>query len=271
MGLGSYQLFSACLLGRAPLIVPSMRHITLPALKVALADLFDKRIDALLSSNAGKTYEPILRDKKARIDALPEALTGGRPLAEALSETDDLHDAFGAAIWSLTEAYFYWPDIPADVRSAIERIREAFIPDVDLLRAPYIEEVDAAVKHKADLVTFESDLKSIPIAGGLSLYDWCAGFVAKGEALGELLSQRADMTSTSRVEAGKLRAAAIGALGRLRAALADEMSVNDKLPADLDAKIFGYFDELDKMGANAAAARRKPAAQVPDAPELPTT
>jgi len=263
--------FSPCLSVLPMFIVSPMRHITLPALKVALADLFDKRLDALLSSNAGKTYEPILRDKKARIDALPEALTGGRPLAEALSETDDLHDAFGAAIWSLTEAYFYWPDMPADVREAIERIRAAFIPDVDLLRAPYIEEVDAAAKHKADLVTFESDLKSIPIAGGLSLYDWCSGFVAKGEQLGALLSQRADMTGAGRVEAGKLRAAAIGALGRLRAALEDEMSVNDKLPADLDAKIFGYFDDLDRMGADAAAARRKPAAPAPAEPESPTT
>lgn len=236
-----------------------MRHITLPALKVALADLFDKRLEPLLMSNAGKTYEPILRDKKARIDTLPEALTGGRPLAEALSETDDTHDAFGSAIWLLTEAYLRWPEIPVDVRGAIQRVRAAFIPDVDLLRAPYAEEVDAAVKHKADLATFEADLKSIPIAGGRSLYDWCAGFVAQGETLGKLLSQRADITASGRVESGKLRAAAIGALGRFRAALADEMSVNPNLPADLDAKLFGYFDELDKMAANAAAARRKPA------------
>lgn len=239
-----------------------MRHISLPALKVALADLFDNRSGALLSSNAGKMYEPVLRDKKTRIDVMPQAVIGGKPFAEALGDTDYGHDAFGSAIWYLTEAYLRWPNVPANVRASIERVRAAFIPDVDMLRAPYAEEVEAAAKHKGDLVTLESDLKSIPIAGGLSLYDWCAGFVEQGEAIGTLLSQRADVTGAGRIEAGKLRAAAIGALGRLRAALADEMSVDPNLPADLDAKVFGYFDELEKMGANAAAGRKKPSAPV---------
>jgi hypothetical protein len=246
-----------------------MRHITLPALKVALADLFDKRHDALLVSNAGKLYEPVLLDKKVRIEALPVALTGGKPFAEALNETDDVHDAFGGAIWYLTEAYLLWPDVSANVRGAIKRVRAAFIPDVDMLRAPYAEEIEAAVKHKADLVTFESDLKSIPIAEGLSLYDWCAGFVAQGEALGTLLSQRADVTGMGRVEAGKLRGATVGTLGRFRAALVDEMSVNPNLPADLEAQVFGYFDELNEMAANAAAARKKPASEAPPVPETP--
>ena len=234
-----------------------MRHITLPALKIALADLFERRIDALRASNAGRTYELLLRDKLARIDALPEPSPAGKPLAEAMAETDEAHDGFGAAIWFLTEAYLRAPDVPPHIRSAIERIRDTFIPELDLIRAPYADEVAAAIRHKHDLVTLETDLKTIPLAGGSSLFDWCAGFVAKGEELGSLLSQRADKSSMSRIEASKLRAATVGAIGRLRATLADEMAFDLDLPRDLDAQIFGYFDELDYMNAMAAAARKR--------------
>lgn len=245
-----------------------MRHISLPALKIALADLFDKRIDALRASNAGKTYEPILLDKKERIDALPEALTGGRPLAEAMTEIDDQHDGFGAALWYITEAYLRCPDVSAATRKVIERIRSVFIPELEVIRAPYADEAEAAARNKNDLAEYESDLKAIPLAEGKTLYDWCMGFVKKGEELGVLLSQRADLSAVSRVEAGKLRAATVGALGRFRAALADEASVNPNLPADLDAKLFSFFDELDKMAADALAARKRPA--TPEPPAEPT-
>jgi len=240
-----------------------MRHITLPALKIALTDLFERRIDALRASSAGRTYEPLLRDKLARIDALPEVVGGGKPLAEAMSETDEAHDGFGAAIWFLTEAYLRCPDMSPEVRATIERIRGTFIPELDLIRAPYADEVAAAIRHKEDLVTLESDLKSIPIAEGLSLFDWCAGFVSKGEQLGALLSQRADTTGMTRIEASKLRAATVGALGRLRATLSDELSFDASLPADLDEQVFGYFDELNRMSAEEAAARKRPAPSIP--------
>ena len=46
-----------------------------------------------------------------------------------------------------------------------------------------------------------------------------------------------------------------------RGALGDELGVNPALPKDLDAQVFGYFDELDGMRAAAlAAARPKKAA-----------
>ncbi len=246
-----------------------MRHITLPALKIALADLFDRRIAALRASNSGRSYEPLLRDKLARIEALPEPGPAGKPLAEAMAETDDAHDGFGAAIWFLTEAYLRAPDVSPEVRNAIERIRDTFIPELDLIRAPYADEVAAAIRHKEDLVTLESDLKTIPLANGNTLFDWCAGFVTKGEELGALLSQRADKSSMSRVEASKLRAATVGAIGRLRASLADEIAFDLDLPRDLDTQIFAYFDELDYMNAMAAAARKRPTSIAPIEDSLP--
>lgn len=245
-----------------------MRHISLPALKIALADLFDKRIDVLRASNTGKLYEPVLRDKFDRINALPEAMTGGRPLAEAMTELDDQHDGFGAALWYITEAYLRCPDVSSNTRKIIERIRSVFIPELEVIRAPYADEVEAALRNKNDLAEFESDLKAIPLAEGKTLYDWCVGFITKGEQLGQLLSQRADLSAISRVEASKLRGATVGTIGRMRAALADEAAFDDNLPRDIDSQLFSYFDELDEMAAQAAAARNRPASMTP--PPEPT-
>lgn len=46
-----------------------------------------------------------------------------------------------------------------------------------------------------------------------------------------------------------LRARAIGIIGRCRSALADEATINESLPENLDALAFGYFDELAKTRA----------------------
>lgn len=244
-----------------------MRFLSLAALKVALADLFDKRHGALILSNAGKTYEPILQEKKALIDALPVALTGGKPLADELTEADLVHDGFGAAIWHLAEAYARWPQVPPDVLAAIKRIQSAFIPALDDLKASYVEEANAAIQHKAGLTTLEADLNLIPIAGGMTLFDWATGYVGGGETVGVLLSQRADVDTGARSEAGKIRSATVAVLGRFRGALGDEVGVSPALPKDLDAQVFAYFDELAKMRAAAVAAQPKKGP--PPAPQAP--
>lgn len=238
-----------------------MRFLSLAALKVAFADLFIKRHSALILSSAGKTYEPVLLEKKALIDELPAALTGGKPLTDEITLADEVHDGFGGAIWYLVQAYQRWPQVPPNVQAAVKRIQAAFIPELDDLNASYVLEADAAIKHRDALQTLEADLKLIPIAGGLSLYDWGKGFVAGGDLVGTLLSQRADAATGTRSEAGKIRSSAVGVLGRFRGALGDELGVNPTLPKDLDAQVFGYFDELDGMrSAVVAAARTRKAA-----------
>jgi hypothetical protein len=97
----------------------------------------------------------------------------------------------------LTEAYLRWPDISADLRSAIQRVRTAFIPQLDVLQASYVNEAKAAIDNKIDLVKLENDLKSIPIAGGMSLYDWCTGFIGSGDAIAKLLGERAAKPANS--------------------------------------------------------------------------
>ena len=234
-----------------------MRYLSLAALQVGLADLFANRHTDLVASKAGQMYEPILLERKSALDALPEPTGTSKPLADALTDADGRHDGFGSAIWHLTEAYLRWPDIPANVRSAIERVRAAFIPHLDVLQASYVNEAKAAIDNKHDLVKLESDLKSIPLAGGLSLYDWCTGFIGGGEMIAKLLSERANADTGARREAGKLRTSTISILSRFRAALADEMATNKTLPADLDARVFGYLDTLHGMRADALAAAHR--------------
>ena len=247
-----------------------MRYLSLAALQVGLADLFANRHTDLVASKTGQMYEPILLERKSVVDGLPEATGTTKPLADALTDADGRHDGFGAAIWHLTEAYLRWPDVPANVRGAIERVRAAFIPGLDVLQASYVKEAKAAIDHKNDLVKLENDLKSIPIAGGSSLYDWCTGFIGGGESIAKLLSERADADTGARREAGKIRSSTISILGRFRAALADEMATNKTLPADLDARVFGYLDTLHDMRADAlAAAHRAHTAQPASPPAAP--
>jgi hypothetical protein len=246
-----------------------MRFLSLAALKIGFADLTTKRHAALVLSSAGKTYEPILLEKKALIDALPAALTGGKPLTEELTDADIVHDGFGAAIWYFTQAYERWPNVPPEVLAAIKRIQAAFITSLDDLKASYTVEAHVAIQHREDLQTLEADLKLIPVAGGLSLYDWAMGFVVGGDLVGTLLSQRADAGTNARSDAGKIRASTVAVLGRFRGALRDELGSNPALPKDLDAQVFAYFDELSEMRGAALAARPKKAAAIPPAAAPP--
>lgn len=248
-----------------------MRYLSLAALQVGLADLFAHRHADLVASKSGQMYEPILLERKSVLDRLPQASGTSKPFADALTDADSRHDGFGAALWHLTEAYLRWPDVPANVRGAIERVRAAFIPQLDVLQASYVNEAKAAIDNKQDLVKLENDLKSIPIANGLTLYDWCSGFIGAGESIAKLLSERADADTGARREAGKIRTSTISILGRFRAALADELATNNTLPADLDARVFGYLDELHEMRADALAAANRAHAPQPASPPAPVT
>ena len=232
----------------------SYRLLNLSDLKLGLDDLYDKRHKALTSSTTGKSYEPMLGSRRTAIDVLPAALTGGKPLAVELGEADGTHDGLGSSIWYVLEGYLRNPSTPAEQLEAAKRIRAAFIPALGDLTASYATEAEAAIKRKPALKTLKADLKMFPIAGGLSLYDWVSDFLDAGQSLHELLSNRADVDESGRKDAGKLRGNTIGLLNRCRAALADEMDDNAKLPRNLDQQVFAYFDELESMRASSLAA-----------------
>ncbi|MDC0747777.1 hypothetical protein [Polyangium mundeleinium] len=236
-----------------------LRLLNLPDLKLGLDDLLTQRLPALTLSPLGKSYASSLTLKKKLVDDLPPALTGGRPLAEELDDTDREHDGFGAAIYFTTEVYLRLPGVDPALVVAAKRIRAAFIPELESLRDSYADEAAAAVQRKNKLIELEADLKLFPIAKGGTLHDWATAYVAAGEHLSSLLSKRADATTDGRKHAAKLRSETVALLNRVRSAIADDVETLPDLPRDLDAQIFGYLDELEQRreDANRAAKAAK--------------
>lgn len=235
------------------------RYLNLADLKLGLDDLLSKRLPNLVLCKIGQGYVPMLQGKQKAIDALSLALTGGRPLVEALATTDGEHDGYGGAIWHLTEAYLRLPVQNAAMLESVMRIRAALIPNLSGLNDSYADEAEAAIRRKNELAQIESDLKAISVnMGGTSLYDWATGFLGAGERLSVLLSERADAPSGGRTGSQKLRSETIALLNRARSAIADECATSTTLPQDLEAQIWGYLDELEKQRADAVARSRKP-------------
>jgi hypothetical protein len=236
-----------------------MRNLTLGDLKLGLNDLLEKRAADLKACQAGALYAPMLTTKREAIDALPEALTGGRPLAAQLAEADVRHDGYGGAVWHLTEAILRHPDLPAKVVNAAERVREAFIPSLSVLKESYADQAAAAKANRASLKELEGELKAIDVPGGKTLYTWVSAFLKEGDNLDTLLSDRATSgagAGEGAKDAGGLRGGTIGMLGRFRAAVADEVTSNPKLPKNLDGRLFGYFDELSQARAKQSKAAK---------------
>ncbi len=231
-----------------------MYRLTLGDIKLALDDLLVVRVEDLKQSAFGGLYLPLLTAKKKAIDALPEAMTSGLPLAAQLAETDVDHDGLGGAVWFIVEAVLRHPTLTPALRTAAVAIRTAFVPELAVLRKPHADEAAAAYNHRADLTRLEGELKSITVPGGQTLYLWVSDFLDKGDHLGSLLALRgqAQAGAESAKQAASLRAEAIGLLGRLRSSIQDEVAGGATLPEKYEAKLFATFDELSKRRDEAA-------------------
>ncbi len=238
-----------------------MYRLTLGDLKLGLKDLLLVRSEELKQSAFGGLYLPLLTAKRAAIEALPEAMTSGLPLAAQLAETDDEHDGLGGAIWFLTEAVFRHPSLTPALREATAAIRAAFVPELSVLRKPHADEAAAAHNHRSELTRLEAELKLVTVPGGQTLYAWVSDFLDKGDKLGELLALRGQSKAgvENAKQAASLRAGTIGLLGRLRSSIQDEVVGGAKLPEGYEAKLFATFDELQKRREEAA--HRKAAAE----------
>ena len=237
-----------------------MNRLTLGDIRLGLKDLLLVRLDDLKQSSFGELYLPMLIAKQVAIDALPEAMTSGLPLAAQLAETDTDHDGLGGAIWFITEAVLRHPSLTPALRAAVVAIRAAFIPELAVLRKPHADEAAAAYNHRSDLKRLSAELKSITVPGGQTLYEGVSDFLDTGDQLGSLLASRGQSHAgvESAKQAASLRAATIGLLGRLRSSVQDEVAGGAKLPANYEAKLFATFDELNKRREEAA--HRKAAA-----------
>jgi hypothetical protein len=245
-----------------------MQRLTLGDLKLGLKDMLHARPEDLALSAFGGLYLPMLAAKREAIDALPDAFTGGRPLAAELAELDVHHDGLGGAVWFVTEAVLRHPSLSPELREAAQAARAAFIPELAVLRKPYADEAIAAHNHRPDLARLADQLKMITVPGGKTLYVWVKEFLDDGDKLGGLLADRGQTTASveSAKAAAALRASTIGLLGRLRSAVQDEIAAGAKLPKGYEAKLFATFDELHKRREEADP-RKAPAAEVAATPD----
>jgi hypothetical protein len=248
-----------------------MQRLTLGDLKLGLKDMLHTRPEDLALSAFGELYLPMLVARREAINALPEAFTGGRPLAAELAEIDAHHDGLGGAIWFITEAVLRHPGLSPELREAAQAARAAFIPELSVLRKPYADEAIAAHDHRPDLARLADQLKMITVPGGKTLHTWVKDFLDDGDRLGSLLADRGQTTASvdSPRAAAALRSSTIGLLGRLRAAVQDEIAAGAKLPKGYEAKLFATFDELHKRREEANPRNATVAAEAPAAtPDL---
>ncbi|MDI1475481.1 hypothetical protein [Polyangium sp. y55x31] len=239
-----------------------MRHISLVALFVGLNDLLTNRKDALLCFASGAASIKLLTARRDALAKLP-SIAAGRPLVDDLGAADARHDALGYAVWHILEAYDRHPDIPEHIRAAARKIRAAFIPTLEDLGASYPAEAKAAMDRKPAFADLQSELALFPVAGG-TLSDWVESFLDAGIAIDSLLSARADLESKTRKDAARLRGEVIGLLNRTRKNLALELQEDPSLPKDLDARIFGYLDLLEKSAAEGQ--KGKASSEIPPPP-----
>lgn len=256
-----------------PICMSNYIALALPALKLGLDDLLSKRRADLVSTKTGKYYEDDLKEMQSAINNLPAALTGGTPLAAELDAADGEHDGYGGFLHDTTTTYERLPGADPAILEAGRRIRAAFIPTPTELSASYAVEAHRARERRPLLKTHKADLQQFPIAGrkGATLFDVATGFLDAGEKLDALLSRRADVPAESRKAASTLRPSTVGLLNKVRADLAKEMRRNPALPRDLDQRLFGYFDTLEAMAIQAAAARAKDIADKLPPPSPDTT
>jgi hypothetical protein len=228
-----------------------MRNLTLADLRLVLADMLDNRADVLKSTQTGKLYGPILAAKRKALENLPDpGASVPHTVVEDINAVDAQHDGLGAAIWHYTEAVLGHPTISAELRDAARRVREAFIPDLGALRDSFADEAAAAAQNRPKLEKLAEDLRRFATPDGKTLHDWVAAFLDQGDKLARLLSARVPATGFEAFRQNTaLRVTTIGLLGRFRAALADEMAEHPQKPRDLDAKIFGFVDEVSQKRA----------------------
>ena len=242
-----------------------MRNYTLIQLALGTRNLFDLRRADLLLSKAGKYYEPALAERRAELDALPAALTGGLVAADKLRAEDALYDGHGGALFYITEVVLRLPTASDDLKAAALRVREAFVPELAELRATYVIEAHRAHERRPLLITMKGDLESLVVPGGGTALDLATNQLDAGERLNELLNERGSATEADRTAAVALRPKTVKLLNRLRDDLVEELAEDLSLPRDLEHRVFGYFDTVAAMGRSSTKAEEP----VPAEPVVP--
>jgi len=245
-----------------------VRDLTIDELILALDDLLGKRGPELAKLSSGKSFRTLLSRIRGQLAALPEALRG-LPRAELLRALDLNHDRRHRALSHLRQAIELWPDATAAMKRAAALLASDFVVEASETQAPYAVEAQKAEERLLKLPAAEPVLAAVSTPDGSTLVTWVRAFLEAGRTIGTTLSGRADDLATrpDGKQAGALRGTTIGLLSDLRTTVARELEADTDatLPRSLDADIFGYVDELQRL----AAARASNASNVA-APAGPT-
>jgi hypothetical protein len=245
-----------------------MRNLTIGDLKLALRDLLGPNLAQLQLTQTGKLYENRLRAKQQALEDIPDPALRTAPLADALSAKDAHHDGIGSAVHYLCLAIEAHPQLAASLKQAARETREAFVPQLSVLRRPYADEAAAALDHEANgLPRLESAMQTIDVPGGGTLDGWVTAFVQTGHGIDALLRERAKLVHTGEnaAIAGPLRSATVGLLGRFRDALRDEIEeAGSVVPQTHEAVLFAYIDQLAAQRAHATTTQ--PSGATPETP-----
>lgn len=242
-----------------------MQNLSLSDLFLGLGDLLreeakNHRRASLLSTKSGRYYQEKLAKRYSDIVALPEKYRGGRPKSEELAEADHYHDGYGSAWQAVMRGYLRLPDLSPELRGQIESVLSTFGTDgLSEFKMAYADEARLAKERQPKLQEFETILRSFPVVGGKTLYDWVKSQIQYGISLDTLMSEQAkeEAEQGSREKAAALRSGTVGLLYRFRKELSEEIE-EDKRSSTLETDIFGYFDELDKKRASSRQEKAKP-------------
>lgn len=241
-----------------------MSKATLNDTKVYLEDLMNgPRRAALDAIAAAAGYAPIMAGTLGEIQALPPAVLGGAPNAEALEAADIRHDSIGLALHYLALAVLAHPDSTAEQKESARFIQTKVVASKRELHSAFATEAARASERRPAIEAGRSILERITIFA-TNAYQWATSFLDAGGLLASLLAGRAD-AKADRSPAAGLRTKAIGQIGTLRRIVADAHA-NDPTAARLaDAQLFGFWDLLTDMR------ERGSTEPTPKAPPLPVT
>ena len=231
-----------------------MNYLTIGDIYLALNDLLDKRHAGLIQSKIGQGYEPLLQKKRTQLNALPKSVTSLTPLTEQLGEQDLIHDSCIDTFLQVTGAVLSSPRASSTLKKAAKDIIDTLKIAASDKGVAYPQEAFVAAQRKDKLEALKGTLQLFALPEGGTLYDIALDYVAAGEAINQLLSERGKVDGLSDEEKrtiSTLRPEIIGILGRLRKALPDELAGDASLPGSLVAALFGYFDELQQTRVTA--------------------
>lgn len=223
-----------------------MSKVTLNDAKVYLDDLLNGTRRATLDAiTPAAAYSAILVATLAEILALPPALLGGTPKAQALEAADIRHDGLGNALYYLAKAILAHPDSTSDQKDAATFILTKIVASRAELRASFATEAGRASERRPGVEAGRSILERVTVFA-TNAYQWAVSFLDAGSMLGSLLSGRAD-AKVDRSPATGLRTKAIGQIGTLRRIVADAHAGDPAAARKADRELFYFFDMLNDM------------------------